>query len=56
MAKLRYTKAQLKYFKAKGRLGGLKLLKERGTEYFSKISKLKNKDEQNLQNPSETSK
>lgn len=43
MTKLRYTKAQLKYFKEMGKIGGLKLLKERGTEYFSKISKSKNK-------------
>ncbi len=42
MTKLRYTKAQLKFFKEKGKLGGLKLLKERGTEYFSQISKKKN--------------
>ena len=53
MVKLRYTKAQLKYFKEQGKLGGLKLLKERGTEYFAKISKLKNKNGQTLQNPSE---
>ena len=39
MTKLRYTKAQLKFFKEKGKLGGEKLLKERGTEYFSKIRK-----------------
>ena len=39
--KLTYTKAQLKYFKEMGKLGGQKLLKERGTEYFSKISKTK---------------
>lgn len=54
MTKLRYTKAQLKYFKEQGKLGGLKLLKERGTEYFSKISKLKNNNGQTLQNPRET--
>lgn len=49
MTKLRYTKAQLKYFKEQGKLGGQKLLKERGTEYFSKIRKLKNKDEAKTQ-------
>ena len=39
MTKLRYTKAQLKYFKEMGKLGGLKQ-KERGSEYFSEIGKL----------------
>jgi len=40
MSKLRYTKAQLKFFKEQGKIGG-NILKERyGSEYYSKIGKL----------------
>jgi hypothetical protein len=39
MTKLRYTKAQLKYFKEQGKKGG-EIQKKKGREYFSKIGKL----------------
>jgi hypothetical protein len=40
MTKLRYTKAQLKYFKEQGRIGGQMLKEKRGSAYYSKIGKL----------------
>lgn len=40
MSKLRYTKAQLKFFKEQGKIGGQKLKDKRGSEYYSKIGKM----------------
>ena len=40
MTNLRYTKAQLKYFKEQGKIGGQKLKEARGPKYYSKIGKL----------------
>jgi hypothetical protein len=44
---IKMTKAQLKYFREQGKIGGMKLLKERGTEYFSKIALKKNNERTN---------